>query len=61
MKRHTRRVQPLEYALDTVDYVRTYNGLEHIISVPRISHLNQALKEDGWKRVRSRWIIIVFG
>ena len=54
MKRHTRRVQPLEYALDIVDYVRTYDGLEHVISVPRISHLNQALKEDGWKRVRSR-------
>lgn len=41
--------QPLEFALDMIDFYKVIDGIECVISVPRMSHLRQELKKDGWR------------
>ena len=47
-----RKREPLEYALDEITFWRKEAGQVITIVVPKMSHLLQALKSDGWKRLR---------
>ena len=44
-----RKREPLEYALDEITFWRKEAGQIITIVVPKISHLKEALKLDGWK------------
>ena len=41
--------EPLEYTLDEITFCRKEAGQVITIVVPKISHLRNLLKEDGWK------------
>ena len=49
-----RKREPLEYALDMITYWRKEEGQIVEVTVPKVSHLRQALKSDGWKVLKQK-------
>ena len=44
-----RKREPLEYSLDEITFWRKEAGEVITIVVPKMSHLKEALKSDGWR------------
>lgn len=44
-----KRREPLEYALEMIEFYMIIDGVEHNIVVPKMPSLRQLLKSEGWR------------